>query len=126
MKKTVNTDKAPKALGPYSQAVITGNLVFCSGQIPLNPETGELNQETIEAATEQCILNLRAVLEEAGSSLEKTVKATIFVTDLANFKRVNEVYAKFFDASKPARACVEVSALPAGAIIEMDAIAEIE
>ncbi|MBF0274300.1 MAG: RidA family protein [Nitrospinae bacterium] len=125
MKKIINTDNAPKALGPYSQGIISGNLVFCSGQIPLNPATGELNQETIEVATEQCILNLKAVLTEAGSSLEKALKVTIFVTDMRDFKRINEVYGKFFETSKPARACVEVSSLPAGAIIEMDAIAEL-
>ena len=123
MRETVATNNAPQAIGPYSQGIVYNNMVFCSGQIPLDPKTMTLNQPDIETATEQCILNLKAVLEEAGSSLDKALKITIFVTDMANFKRVNEVYGKYFGESKPARACVEVSALPAGAIIEMDAVA---
>jgi len=122
MRETIATTNAPQAIGPYSQGISYGDMIFCSGQIPLKPETMTLNQDSIEVATEQCILNLKAVLEEAGSSLDKTIKINIFVTDMGNFKQVNEVYAKFFGESKPARACVEVSALPAGAIIEMDAI----
>jgi len=123
--KKIETNKAPQAIGPYSQGIVTGNMIFCSGQIPLNPETGRLNQDTIEDAARQCIFNLKAVLEEAGSKLENVVKVTVYVTDMQLFQRVNTVYAEYFQQTKPARACVEVSALPAGAIIEMDAIAEI-
>ncbi len=120
----INAEHAPKAVGPYSHAARLGNLLFCSGQIPLHPETGTLKQSSIEEATEQCILNLKAVLEEGGASLKSVVKTTIYLTDMNDFPKVNELYARYFSETKPARACVAVASLPIGAIIEIDAIAE--
>ncbi len=123
--ETVNAQNAPKAIGPYSHAVKANGLLFCSGQIPLNPETMTLQQDTIEEATERCILNLKAVLEEGGSSLTQVIKTTIYITDMNDFPKVNEVYAHHFGETKPARATVAVKALPAGAIVEIDAVAEL-
>jgi 2-iminobutanoate/2-iminopropanoate deaminase len=121
----ISTAGAPKAIGPYSQAVRMGNLVFCSGQIALDPERGTLvGDGDIRAQTKRVMENLRAVLEAAGSSLGRVVKTTIFLTDLAEFAAMNEVYAEFFPAAPPARATVQVSALPRGARLEIDAIAE--
>jgi 2-iminobutanoate/2-iminopropanoate deaminase len=121
----ISTAGAPKAIGPYSQAVRMGNLVFCSGQIALDPERGTLvGDGDISAQTKRVMENLRAVLEAAGSSLGRVVKTTIFLTDLAEFAAMNEVYAEFFPAEPPARATVQVSALPRGARLEIDAIAE--
>lgn len=122
--KSVETANAPAPVGPYSQAVLHGGLVFASGQIPLDPKTGELVTGPIEAQTERVITNLAAVLEAAGSGLEHVLRTTIYVTDLSLFSRVNQVYARFFGTEpSPARATVEVSALPLGAAVEMDAIA---
>lgn len=120
--EVVSTEKAPKALGPYSQALKVGNFVFCAGQIGIDPKTGRL-KEGIEAQTKQVLENLKAVLQEAGSSLEKVVKTTIFLKNVEDFGRVNEIYAKYFSKNKPARSTVEVSALPKGALIEIEAIA---
>ena len=124
MSKTVYTKSAPDAIGPYSQAVCTGNLVFTSGQIAINPESGNVEAETIEAQTEQVCKNLSAVLEAAGSSLEKVVKTVCFLSDMANFAAFNGVYGQYF-TSKPARSCVAVRELPKGVLVEVEAIAEI-
>jgi len=120
--KYVQTDKAPKAVGPYSQAIVENSLVYCSGQIGLNPETGEL-ADGVENQTHQILKNLQAVLQEAGSDLEKVLKTTIFITDIADFVKVNEIYESYFADHKPARATVAVSALPKGAVVEIEAIA---
>ncbi len=124
MSTSVNTNNAPAAIGPYSQAKIVGNLVFTSGQIPINPATGNVEGNTIEAQAEQICKNLSAVLEAAGSSLDKAVKTTCFLSDMADFAVFNEVYAKYF-TSKPARSCVAVKALPKGVLAEVEVIAEI-
>ena len=122
--KKVKTDDAPSPVGPYSQAVRQGRWVFASGQIPIDPATGELVGGEIEAQTERVLENLRAVLEAAGSSLGRVVKTTIYVTDLSLFGRVNAVYGRFFSSDPaPARATVQVAALPLGAGIEIDAVA---
>jgi len=120
----VRTDKAPKAVGPYSQAVVSGNFVFVSGQIPLDPETGKMVEGDIEEKTKRVLENVSAVLESVGLSLKNVVKVTVFITDLSNFEKVNKVYSEFFDDHKPARSFVEVSALPKGAEIEIEVIAE--
>ena len=117
------TDKAPGAVGPYSQAVRTDQLVFTAGQIPLDPATGALVDGPIEDQTRRVLDNVRAVLEAAGTGLDRVVKMTVFMTDLGDFKRMNAVYAEFFPAAPPARSAVQVSALPLGAAIEMDAVA---
>ena len=122
-REIIDTAAAPAAAGPYSQAVRSGNLVFCSGQIPLDPATGSMVSEDIELQTRQCLTNLNAVLEAAGSSLKRALKIQIFITDMADFPRVNGVYSEFFDGEYPARFCVEVPALPLGAKIEIDAVA---
>jgi len=120
----VKTDKAPKAVGPYSQAVVSGNFVFVSGQIPLDPETGKMVEGDIEEKTRRVLENVSAVLESVGLSLKNVVKVTVFITDLSNFEKVNKVYSEFFGDHKPARSFVEVSALPKGAEIEIEVIAE--
>ena len=121
-KEIISTKKAPSAIGPYSQGMIVGDLVFTSGQIPLNPESGELVTE-ISKATVQVMANLSAVLEAAGSSLEKVIKTTIFLQDLNDFEKVNEIYGDYFKDNLPARRCVQVAKLPKGATIEIEAIA---
>lgn len=121
-KEIISTKKAPSAIGPYSQGMIVGDLVFTSGQIPLNPESGELVTE-ISKATVQVMANLSAVLEAAGSSLEKVIKTTIFLQDLNDFEKVNEIYGDYFKDNLPARSCVQVAKLPKGASIEIEAIA---
>ena len=121
-KEIISTKKAPSAIGPYSQGMIVGDLVFTSGQIPLNPESGELVTE-ISKATVQVMANLSAVLEAAGSSLEKVIKTTIFLQDLNDFEKVNEIYGDYFKDNLPARSCVQVAKLPKGATIEIEAIA---
>ena len=122
--KKIFTDKAPAAIGPYSQAIVCGGLVFTSGQIPINPESGNIDAEGITAQAEQVMKNLGAVLAEAGSSFAKAVKTTCFLADMADFAAFNEVYAKYF-TEKPARSCVAVKALPKGALVEVEVIAEI-
>ena len=122
--KIVSTDNAPRAIGPYSQAIITSNLVFTSGQIPINPETSEVEAVGIEAQAEQIMKNLGAVLAAAGSSYEKAVKTTCFLADMADFAAFNEVYARYF-TGKPARSCVAVKTLPKGVLCEVEVIAEI-
>ena len=120
----VYTKNAPEAIGPYSQAIKVGGLVFTSGQIPIDPKTGSIDAVGITAQTEQVMKNLGAVLAEAGSSFEKAVKTTCFLSDMADFAAFNEVYAKYF-TGKPARSCVAVKALPKGALVEVEVIAEI-
>jgi len=125
MKKIVATQKAPAAIGPYSQGVITdgARFIFTAGQIPIDPESGEMRNATIEEATEQVLDNLKAVLEAAGASLDDVVKVTVFMQDLAEFSAMNEVYARYFRKNPPARSAVQVAALPKGARIEIEAIA---
>ena len=121
----IYTSKAPPPVGPYSQAVRSGNMLFVSGQIALDPENGEL---VINSFSEQChrvLLNLEMILKEGGSSIQNVLKVTIYMKNIAQFHELNEIYSEYFYASKPARACVEVSALPKGVAVEMDAIAEI-
>ncbi len=125
MKEVISTDKAPPAIGPYSQAVRVGNLLFLAGQIGINPATGQL-EEGIEAQTRQALLNLKAVLEAAGASLENVVRVGVFLQDLKDFQAMNAVYAEFFPKSPPARTTVQVAALPRGALVEIDAIAMLE
>lgn len=120
--KRIVTDKAPAALGPYVQAVDTGNTVYCSGQLGLDPATGAL-AEGVAAQTRQSLANLRAVLAEAGLTLADVVKTTVFVQDLGDFGTVNEVYAEAFGQTVPARSCVQVAALPKGALVEIECIA---
>lgn len=124
-KKIISTTNAPQAIGPYSQAIQTGNLVFVSGQIPIDPATGDLVSGTIEEETKRVMDNVKAVLEAAGTSLENVVKTSIFLTDLGDFAKVNEVYGSYFTSNPPARACVQVAALPKGVRVEIEAIAEI-
>ena len=122
--KTVATTNAPGAIGPYSQAMITGNLVFTSGQIAINPATGNVETETIEDQAKQVCENLKAVLEAAGSSLEKAVKTTCFLADMADFAAFNAVYGEYF-TGKPARSCVAAKELPKGVKCEVEVIAEV-
>jgi 2-iminobutanoate/2-iminopropanoate deaminase len=122
-KKIVQTDKAPKAIGPYSQAVVSGDLIFTSGQIALDPTTQQLATADVRAQTERVMENLAAVLAAAGSSFDQVVKATIFVVDLNDFAIVNEIYGKRFAQSAPARSTVQVAALPKGARVEIELIA---
>jgi 2-iminobutanoate/2-iminopropanoate deaminase len=120
---SVSTDSAPAAIGPYSQAVRSGDLLFCSGQIPLEPSTGELVKDDIDGQARRCLLNLAALVESAGGSLANAVRCTVYLTDMNDFARVNEVYAEFFgDDDPPARVAVAVAALPKGADVEIDAI----
>lgn len=121
--KSIATEKAPAAIGPYSQAVVAGGLLFCSGQIPLDPVSGELVVGTVEQETERVMENLRGVLEAAGTDFDHLVKTTIYLTDMADFAAVNQVYGQYFSAIKPARATGAVAALPRGARVEIEAIA---
>lgn len=123
MLKSINTEKAPEAVGPYSQGVETSKLIYTSGQLPVDMKTGELVTEDIKKATKACMDNLKAVLEEAGSDLNHLVKTTIFVSDMDDFETINEVYGNYFSGHKPARSLVEVSRLPKGANIEIEGIA---
>ena len=122
-KEVIRTDLAPAAIGPYEQAVRVGDFLFTSGQIALDPATGDFLQGEIEQETERTIKNLAAILEAAGLSLDHVVKTTVYLADLQHFARMNRIYEKCFGGNKPARACVQVAALPKGAKIEMDAVA---
>ena len=124
MLKKIETSNAPAAIGPYSQAIVSGNLVYTSGQIPINLASGQVEAVGIEAQSEQVCKNLGAVLAAAGSSFEKVIKTTCFLADMADFALFNGVYEKYF-TSKPARSCVAVRALPKGVLVEIEAIAEI-
>lgn len=123
MKNIVKTDKAPAAIGPYSQAVMVGDFLYTSGQIGLDPVTGQLVEGGIEAQAERVMENLKAILEAAGMSFENVIKTQVFITNMGDFGKVNEVYGKYFKGNPPARSCVEVSALPRGALIEIELIA---
>ncbi len=124
MKQRIQTDKAPAAIGPYSQAIAIDGLVFLSGQIPLDPATGELVKADIQTETRRVLDNLRGVLEAAGCTFDHVVKTTIFLTDLGDFAAVNQVYGEAFTGTPPARATVQVAALPRGARVEIEAIAK--
>ena len=123
MKTIVSTSEAPAAIGPYSQAVKANGFVFVSGQIPIDPATGSFAAEDVVGQTRQCLVNLSAILKAAGSSLEKVVKATVYLQDINDFAAVNEEYAAFFTNEPPARAAFGVAALPKGALVEIEAIA---
>ncbi len=123
MKKQVQTDKAPQAIGPYSQGIVANGFVFCSGQIPIDPATGELNTGSIEDQTRQVLKNVGAVLAAAGSSYDDCVKCTVFLQDMNDFAKMNAVYAEFFKAPSPARAAVQVARLPRDVKVEIEAIA---
>lgn len=126
MKKTViNTKNAPSAIGPYEQAIKFGDLVFTSGQIPLDPKTGEIVSDDVKEQTKQCFENAKAILEEAGTSLENAIKLTVFIKDMNEFANINEVYASYFPENKPARSCVEVARLPKDVKVEIEVIAHL-
>ena len=122
--KKISTNKAPAAIGPYSQAVVSGNLLFTSGQIAIDPETGNVDAVGITAQAEQVMKNLGAVLEAAGTCFERAVKTTCFLSDMGDFAAFNEVYAKYF-TERPARSCVAVKDLPKGVLVEVEVIAEV-
>ena len=124
MLRKISTDKAPAAIGPYSQAIVCGNMLFTSGQIPINPLSGNIESDDIKSQTEQVIKNLGEILSAAGTSFEKVVKTTCFLADISDFSEFNEVYSKYF-TSKPARSCVAVKDIPKGALVEIELIAEI-
>jgi 2-iminobutanoate/2-iminopropanoate deaminase len=125
-KNAISTPLAPAAIGPYSQAIRSGNLVFLSGQIPLDPQTGNIVEGDAAVQTARVLQNLSAILEAAGSSLGQVLKTTVYLRDLADFAMMNEVYARFFDDTPPARATVEVARLPRNVLVEIDLIAEVE
>lgn len=123
MREIISTEKAPGAIGPYSQAIKTGGMVYCSGQIPIDPVTGEFVSDDVTEQTEQVLKNLSAVLEAAGTSLENVVKTTVFLADMGDFASMNEVYGRYFNDNKPARATVQAARLPRDARVEIECIA---
>ena len=123
MKKAINTERAPKAIGPYSQAIATNGMIFASGQIPIDPATGEVNTGSIEDQTRLVLNNLKAVLDEGGCTFDDVVKCTVFLEDMNDFSRMNTVYAEFFNPPYPARAAVQVARLPKDVNVEIEAIA---
>ena len=123
MREIISTDRAPGAIGPYSQAIKTGGMVFCSGQIPIDPATGEFVSNDVVEQTEQVLKNLTAVLEAAGTNLGNVVKTTVFLADMADFAAMNEVYGRYFNENKPARATVQAAGLPKDARVEIECIA---
>ena len=123
--EAIHTEKAPKAIGPYSQAIKVGNMVFASGQIPVDPATGEFAEGGIKGQTRQSLTNAQAILKEAGTDLSKVIKTTGFLSDMGNFAAMNEVYAEFFQQPYPARSAVAVKDLPKGALVEIECIAEL-
>lgn len=125
-KQIISTKNAPSAIGPYSQAVRMGNLLFTSGQIPINPATGEIVSNDVKAATKQSLENVKAILEEAGTTLDKVIKTVVFIKDMNDFASVNEVYGTYFTSNPPARSCVEVARLPKDALVEIEVIAIVE
>ncbi|MEG0291655.1 MAG: RidA family protein [Anaerovoracaceae bacterium] len=127
MKKIISTDKAPAAIGPYSQAITVSNMIFTSGQIPLDPQTGEIVGTTIEEQTHQVFKNLSAIVYEAGGDMDSIIKTTCFIKDMANFAKVNEIYGQYFaEGTYPARSAVEVARLPKDVMVEIEAIALIK
>lgn len=125
MKKIINTKSAPSAIGPYSQAVSDGNMLFISGQLPVNPETGLIAGDNITVQTEQALKNLKAILTEAGMIESHVLKTTVFLSDMENFKAMNEVYASVFTEKFPARAAFQVARLPLGVLVEIEAVASV-
>ena len=125
MKEIISTDKAPAAIGPYSQAVKIGGLLFISGMIPIDPATNTLVEGGIEVQAERALENVKALLEASGTSMDKVVKTVVFIKNMDDFAKVNEIYAKYFTSNYPARSCVEVARLPKDVLIEMEAVAEI-
>jgi 2-iminobutanoate/2-iminopropanoate deaminase len=123
MKKIIKTDRAPAAVGPYSQGVDAGDLVFVAGQVPISPSEGRIVEETVAGQTRQSIENIKAILAEAGLGLDKVVKTTVFLLSMDDFREMNEVYAEYFRGEPPARATVAVAALPLGARVEIEAVA---
>lgn len=126
MRKIIRTEKAPAAIGPYSQAVRVDGWLFCSGQVPFDPETGKMIEGGIEAQTERVLKNLEAVLSAGGASISAVVKTTVYLSDLGDFPAMNAVYGRFFPKDPPARATIQAAKLPAGAMVEIDAIASVE
>lgn len=124
-KKQITTAAAPAALGPYSQGIVAGGFFFASGQVPIDPATGELASETVEAQARQVFANLKQVLAAAGCGFADVLKTTVFLTDLANFAEVNSIYAEYFVEPFPARSCVQIAALPKGSLLEVELIAKI-
>ncbi len=122
MKKAISTDKAPAAIGPYSQAIEVNGMIYTSGAIPVNPET-QMIPEGVEAQADQAIYNMKAILEAAGTTIENVIKTTVFIKDMNDFTKINEVYAKHFTGTFPARSCVEVARLPKDVLLEIEAIA---
>lgn len=125
-KEVISTDNAPAAVGPYSQAIRVGNMVFTAGQVAINPATGKMAGEDAASQADQVLKNVKAVLEAAGSSLEKVVKATVFLQNMGDYTAVNEVYARYFPNDPPARSAVEVAALPRSALVEIETIAFVD
>lgn len=123
MKTIISTDKAPQAIGPYSQAVEVNGMIYTSGMIPINPADGTLVTGAVEEQAEQALKNLKALIEESGSSMDKVVKTTVFIKDMNDFAKINEVYARYFTDNYPSRSCVEVARLPKDVLIEIEAIA---
>jgi len=126
MKEIISTNNAPAAIGPYSQAVKVGNLLFTSGMIPIDPATNQLVEGDIEVQAERALMNVEALLQSAGSSMDKVVKTVVFIKDMNDFAKVNAIYAKYFTKDFPARSCVEVARLPKDVLIEMEAIALVD
>jgi 2-iminobutanoate/2-iminopropanoate deaminase len=126
MKTVISTTNAPSAIGPYSQAIQVGNLVYTSGQIPIDPATGAFAEGGIKEQTRQSLLNVQAILKEAGTSMEKVIKTTVFMADMNDFAAMNTVYAEFFTEPFPARSAVAVKTLPKGALVEIEVVAEID
>jgi len=125
MRRVVSTQEAPKAVGPYSQAIVSGGLVWAAGQIALDPATGKLVEGGVEAETRRALTNLGAVLRAAGTGFDRVLRATVYLVDMGDFEAMNLVYGEFFTGEPPARACVAVSALPKGARVEVDAVAAV-
>ena len=125
-REIITTNKAPKAIGPYSQAIVSNGFVFTSGQIPINPKTGKITATDIKSQVQQNLLNLSFVLEAAGANLKNVVKLTVFMVDLADFSKLNEVFMEFFPEKQPARSAVQVSRLPLDVLVEIEAVATLE
>lgn len=123
MKKVIATRKAPGAIGPYSQAIMAGNLIYTSGQLPMDAETGEMVANDIVLQTRKSLQNVKAILEEAGSSMDKIVKTTVYLSDMANFGKMNEIYKEFFSGDYPARSAFQVARLPKDALVEIEVVA---
>ena len=123
MKKVIATSKAPGAIGPYSQAIIAGTMIYTSGQLPIDPETGEMVANDITLQTRMCLKNVKAILGEAGSNMDKIVKTTVFLSDMGNFIKMNEVYKEFFSGDFPARSAFQVARLPKDALVEIEVVA---